>query len=144
MTIKICAKCKQPKDAEADFSWSLRGIKRHSRCKKCNAEERADYYERNKEKELAYKYQRQKDRRDIARRLVTDYLRSHPCEMCGESDILVLTFHHVHGEKKMDISQMVNQGYSPDPMREEMEKCIVLCFNCHMRAEKKRRGTNYD
>jgi deoxycytidylate deaminase len=143
MNTKICTKCGEEKDAEANFSWSIRGIKRHSRCKSCHAEERADYYARNKDKELEYKYERQKDRKEIARRIVTEYLKSHPCESCRETDILVLTFHHVHGTKKMDISQMVNQGYSPDAMREEMGKCIILCFNCHMRAEKEKRGTKY-
>jgi hypothetical protein len=77
-------------------------------------------------------------------------LRSQPCvgidpEGCPyrETDPFVLTFHHVRGTKKMDISQMVNQGYSLPAMQEEIEKCIVLCFNCHMRSEKQRRGTKY-
>jgi hypothetical protein len=81
---------------------------------------------------------------------VTEYLRSQPCvgidpEGCPyrETDPFVLTFHHVRGTKKMDISQMVNQGYSLPAMQEEIEKCIVLCFNCHMRSEKQRRGTKY-
>jgi hypothetical protein len=143
MTIKICTKCKEPKDADADFSWSIRGIKRHSRCKSCHAEERADYYARNKEKELEYKYDRQKERRDEGRKYVWEYLSTHPCQDCGEYDPLVLTFDHVRGNKKMNISQMINQGYVLDVLKEEIDKCEVVCNNCHLRREKKRRGTKY-
>src|SRR5688500_13734850 len=139
MTTKISSKCHEEYNI-SHFSWSLKGIKRHA---KCRSGERIAYYNEHKEEELAYKYERQKERKEVARRFVTDYLRTHPCESCGVSDILVLTFHHVKGTKKMDISQMVNQGYSPDAMREEIGKCIVLCFNCHMRAEKEKRGTKY-
>jgi len=150
MTTKICSKCGEEYDI-SHFSWSIKGVKRHAKCLKCRSEERIAYYQEHKEEELAYKYERQKERRDVARRFVTDYLRTHPCEgilpngeRCRESDIYVLTFHHVRGAKKMDISQMVNQGYSIEVLQAEISKTIVLCFNCHMREEKQRRGTRYD
>ena len=143
MTTKICTKCGLEKDAEADFSWSLRGIKRHSRCKSCHSKERTDYYARNKEKELEYKYDRQKERRDEARKYVWEYLRTHPCVDCHETDPLVLTFDHVRGTKKMNVSQMINQGYVLEVLQAEIEKCEVRCMNCHMRVEKRRRGTIY-
>src|SRR5215216_1115071 len=124
MTTKVCSKCRKEYDI-SHFSWSIKGIKRHAKCLKCRSEERIAYYQEHKEEELAYKYERQKERRDVARRFVTAYLMTHPCETCGESDIYVLTFHHVQGTKKMDVSQMVNQGYSLDAMRDEIGKCIV-------------------
>jgi hypothetical protein len=71
-----------------------------------------DYYERNKEKELAYKWDRQVKKREEARLYVFTYLSEHPCQDCGENDPLVLTFDHVRGTKKTNVSQMVNQGYS--------------------------------
>jgi hypothetical protein len=102
-----------------------------------------DYYRRNKEKELKYKSERQVGKREEARRFVFDYLSSHPCVDCSESDPMVLTFDHVKGNKKMDISQMVNQGYRLGAIETEISKCEVRCANCHMRIEKKRRGTIY-
>jgi hypothetical protein len=143
MKSKICTKCGKEKDAEADFSWSLRGIKRHSRCKSCHAEERADYYARNKEKELAYKYERQLDRKEIARKFIWEKLSNSVCKDCGEYDPMVLTFDHVRGVKKMDISQMINQGYSLELLHAEIDKCEIRCFNCHMRKEKAKRKTKY-
>ncbi len=142
MITRTCTKCGEEKDIE-QFGWSIRGVKRHSRCNKCRNEERSEYYKRHKEHELEYKYDRQARKREEARRYVFDYLRNHPCVDCGESDPMVLTFDHVIGNKKMDISQMVNQGYSLGVLQEEIAKCEIRCANCHMRIEKKRRGTVY-
>lgn len=73
--------------------------------------------------------------RSIAQEFVNQYLRSHPCELCGETDIRVLTFDHYLGVKKMNIGDLVTQGYSINTIKEEINKCAVLCFNCHMRSE---------
>jgi len=142
MTTKICSKCHEEYDI-SHFSWSIKGIKRHAKCLSCRSEERIDYYQRHKEEELKYKYERQVNKRDEARQYVFAYLSERVCMDCGEYDPLVLTFDHVRGKKKMSISQMVNQGYSLEALQEEIEKCEVVCFNCHMRREKTRRGTKY-
>ena len=142
MTTRICTKCGEEKDI-AEFSWSIRGVKRHSRCKKCHAAEHMDYYERNKEKVMEYKWDRQVRKRDEARTYVTEYLRTHPCVDCGETDPMVLTFDHVRGKKRMNIAELVNRGYLIEVIQAEIEKCEVRCANCHLRIEKKRRGTNY-
>lgn len=140
--MKVCKKCGLSKD-ESEFSWSIRGVKRHSACNRCRTEERMNYYRRNKEKELKYKAERQITKREEARRFVYTYLCNHPCADCGETDPFVLTFDHVTGTKKMNISQMVNQGYSLDAIQKEISLCVVRCANCHMRIEKQRRGTIY-
>ena len=142
MPTKICTKCGKEKDL-SEFSWSIRGIKRHSRCKNCRSEERSDYYERHKEAELEYKWNRQQRKREEARAFVEEYKRGHPCMDCGITDTLVLSFDHVRGKKKMDISQMVNQGYSLALIQTEIDKCEVVCLNCHYKREKVRRGTKY-
>jgi hypothetical protein len=140
--MKTCSKCGQLKN-DSEYTWSIRGIKKHSACNTCRTEERMDYYQRNKDKELKYKAERQVSKREEARRFVTDYLRNHPCVDCGNPDPMVLTFDHVTGNKKMNISQMVNQGYSLEALQREMSLCVVRCANCHMRIEKERRGTRY-
>ena len=140
--MRTCSKCGQSKK-DNEFSWSIGGLKKHSRCNSCRAEERMEYYERNKAKELKYKASRQIEKRETARKFVVHYLTTHPCIDCGETDPMVLTFDHVKGSKKMNVSQMVNQGYSLQAITAEIEKCEVRCANCHMRVEKQRRGTVY-
>jgi hypothetical protein len=142
MTDKACSQCGDVYD-ESQYPWSIRGVKRHSKCPKCRSIERIDYYNRHKEEELAYKYERQKERRDEARKYVWSYLSTHPCVDCNETDPIVLSFDHVRGTKKMNLSQMVNQGYSIEVIQTEINKCQVRCMNCHMREEKRRRGTVY-
>jgi hypothetical protein len=131
MTTKVCTGCGLPKDAEADFSWSIRGIKRHPRCKTCRNEERLERYHRNPQPELDYKWDRQKRMREQARAFIDEYKRNHPCTDCGKTDIRLLQFDHVRGVKKKAISDMVNLGYTIEAIQEELRKCEVRCIECH-------------
>jgi hypothetical protein len=45
----------------------------------------------------------------------------------------------VRGTKKGNISDMVNNGWSRETIMVEIQKCDVVCFNCHMRRERSRR-----
>jgi len=98
-----------------------------------------DYYSRNKDKELAYKWDRQLKKREEARQFVEAYKSTHPCVDCGNSDSEALTFDHVRGIKKTTIANMVNLGYSIEAIQDEINKCDVRCWTCHMKIEKKRR-----
>lgn len=143
MDQRRCSKCRQWKDVD-EFPWKNKMLGwRHSTCKDCRNEAHADYYRRTRETRLEYKYQRQVDKREEARQYVFGFLSENVCTDCGESDPLVLTFDHVRGRKKMNVSQMVNQGYSIKAIQKEIAKCDVRCANCHMRKEKVRRGTAY-
>jgi hypothetical protein len=62
---------------------------------------------------------------------VWDYLKQHPCR-CGESDPVVLEFHHADG-KQGAISDMARCAFGIDRIKQEMLKCTVLCANCHRR-----------
>lgn len=137
--MKVCSKCHLPKD-DSEYTWSIRGIKKHSSCNQCRNKERMEYYERNKEKELKYKWNRQLSKREEARLFVEEYKKSNPCIDCGATDIDSLTFDHVRGIKKMTIANMVNLGYSIQAIQNEINKCEVRCWTCHMRIEKKRRS----
>jgi hypothetical protein len=143
MTTRVCTKCGLEKDLESNFSWSIHGIKRHSSCNECRNKERLERYHRNPGPELDYKGERQRRKREEARAFVFAYLSEKVCADCGEYDPLVLTFDHVRGKKKDNISQMVNQGYTIEAIQEELSKCDVVCSNCHLWREKNRRGTKY-
>jgi len=54
------------------------------------------------------------------------------CSKCGYSDHPVaLHFHHLEPVKKHGtISVLVKKG-SLDRIKQEMEKCEILCANCH-------------
>jgi hypothetical protein len=80
------------------------------------------------------KSQNRKNRRKTVfrnRRHVDNYKREHPCHICGETNSCCLSFHHNNGEKTGNISDMVSRGYGLKRIKEEIEKCDVLCLNCH-------------
>lgn len=70
-----------------------------------------------------------------------EYLRSHPCVDCGESDPVVLEFDHRDGtDKTREVGIMANNGCSIAKLEAETEKCDVRCANCHRRRTHKQRG----
>jgi hypothetical protein len=54
------------------------------------------------------------------------------CPNCGEGHSSALCFHHLpEYEKKFNISQFRNAGVTEEELQEEINKCIVICSNCH-------------
>jgi len=62
-----------------------------------------------------------------------EYLSSHPCVDCGQSDPLVLDYDHITGTKARDVSQMIQAPVKWQKIAEEIKKCAVRCANCHRR-----------
>ena len=63
--------------------------------------------------------------------LVWNYLRAHPCTICGDTDPVVLKFDHI-GNKAHDVGWLVPKSCTVR-LKAEIEKCRVLCANCHRR-----------
>ena len=59
--------------------------------------------------------------------------------MCGEKDIACLDFHHINN-KVRDVSSLI-KNENLNKVKLEIEKCIVLCSNCHRKLHYKQ---NYD
>lgn len=65
---------------------------------------------------------------------VWSYLESHPCVQCDESDPEVLEFDHLEeGSKFKNVSVLSCSAYSLRTLVAEINKCQVLCANCHRR-----------
>ena len=69
---------------------------------------------------------------------LTEYLRTHPCVDCGETDRDVLDFDHVRGVKLFGIATVMRKGYSLESLISEVAKCEVRCANCHRKVTRKR------
>ncbi len=138
--MRKCYKCNLEKDEE-EFSWRWKqlGI-RDDYCKSCRKEYNKAYFNGSaKERHLRQVRERKQAAREFARDYVFNYLASHPCESCGESDIRVLEFHHV-GDKEATISKMVGEGFSAERIQKELDKTTVLCANCHRKLTVDERG----
>ena len=72
-----------------------------------------------------------KDNKKRNRDFIKNYLKTHPCIDCGNSDIRVLEFDHVRGIKSGNISHSIRNNWSIDKIKEEIKKCEVRCCNCN-------------
>ena len=137
--MKRCQKCHIEKDEE-EFSWRWKALgKRDDICKACRKVYNKEYFNGPaKERHLQQVNERKQHAREFAREYVLNYLATHPCvgpdgKGCpyDETDPVVLEFHHVRGEKDHTISHMVSEGLSVERIQRELDKCQVLCANCH-------------
>jgi hypothetical protein len=89
------------------------------------------YYQRNKEHLL--KKQAEKNRRfaESRRKWLVEY-KNLECVRCGESHPATLTFHHRDSsDKTFEIGNALTLGVSLKRLIAEIEKCDVICANCH-------------
>ena len=101
-------------------------------CKTCQNKRQSNWYQNNKEKHrLTVKEYKATTKIEIYEK-IRDYLLEHPCVKCGEDDLIVLEFDHL-GDKIENISDMVSQGTNWNKIYAEIQKCQVLCANCHKR-----------
>ena len=72
------------------------------------------------------------ERKSKYRELVRQYKASKGCKMCGYDDERALVLHHKNPkEKTLEVSNMISRAYSHKFIFKEVEKCDVLCQNCH-------------
>lgn len=84
------------------------------------------WYIRNKERIL--KNQRIRKRERFA--WIADIKRQRGCDMCGEREPCCLNYHHIRNKIK-NISILVSEIASKERILKEIEKCQLLCSNCH-------------
>jgi hypothetical protein len=66
------------------------------------------------------------------RKWLDDIKGNKKCSKCKEDKFYILDFHHLDSdEKEKTISRAVSCGYGKKRIQEEINKCIVLCRNCH-------------
>ena len=96
-------------------------------CKECKRDADQRNYLKNPERKYRENY---KHKQDIRLR-VYNYLASHPCVDCGESDPMFLEFDHVKGEKLYNIGDLKHQTRAWNLIKKEIAKCVARCVKCH-------------
>lgn len=83
------------------------------------------------------RYIKQRKKKVILREKLKDYLKDKTCIECGISDWRVFEFDHQR-DKKYDIGTMMALGtYKWETVLKEIEKCDIVCGNCHRRRTAK-------
>ena len=98
-------------------------------CKKCSYKNRRKHKDENSRKEANKERYKQK-RRDLKDRIVRE--RGGKCEKCGgEYPSYVYDFHHIDPLTKSHNPAVFFRNNTIDKLYEELEKCIMVCANCH-------------
>jgi hypothetical protein len=136
--LRRCSRCGEFKDSE-EFSWRnvVRG-RRDTYCRPCRAAYKQEHYAKNRSRYIANAAAR--NARELRRRTqyLLAFLGEHPCVDCGETDPIVLEFDHLD-TKRFNISTGIRDRAWADVLA-EMEKCEVVCANCHRRRSARRGG----
>ena len=94
------------------------------RCKKCLVE--YDYQKRHRIKEQLVEYKGGK------------------CEICGYNKCLnALDFHHRNPEEKEYALNTANYNKSFEKLKKEVDKCILVCANCHREIHEEERDKEF-
>lgn len=126
MSMKKCTKYAINKDFYEFNKRSLSKDGLSAQCKECNKENLKSHYELNK----IYYRDKAKKYKDAFKYFINTYKEDIGCSICGEKRHWVLDFHHTDDNKEFSISKLVNiQSYTK--LKNEINKCIVVCSNCH-------------
>jgi hypothetical protein len=136
---KICSTCKKNQKAS-----QFRRIKGYlvSPCHTCRREYQRQWAAQNPAKVKAAAEKWKKNHQEYLRlaarnrRLKTlEYARFRQglkCLKCGEDHPACIDFHHRDpATKEFNISQGWRWGYPLERLKKEIEKCDILCSNCH-------------
>lgn len=127
--MKKCTKCEIEKIEEEFGIQSSSSDRRNSWCKSCVRERSKQWYKKNFETSKKKSSKRAQDRRNW----IVEIKQQLECIKCGENHISCLDFHHVDPTKKeFGIANAINKlNIEKKEILKEIEKCIVLCSNCH-------------
>ncbi len=90
--------------------------------------------------------ERQKLNRARLKKLVDDIKLSQGCSICGyKKNPTALHYHHREpDEKEHEISWMVRKGRAFSAIQKEMNKCDLVCANCHHEITYPYKGHEHD
>lgn len=123
------------------FNFKYRALgQRDPACRECHRAYNRSHYVRNRTVYIANARRNSAAYRRANIAALMDYLASHPCVDCGESDPMVLEFDHRNqGTKRLAVSLMI-RDYSWEQIAREIALCDVRCANCHRRRTARQLG----
>lgn len=139
--LRYCKKCDSHKPLTKEY-WHKRSSRKDGwefYCKECVKKTTLANYNKNKE---AWNKTTRKNKK-LQRQRINEYKDSLSCSKCGESRNWLLDFHHQDpSQKDFQISQGERFGW--EKVKNEIEKCIPLCSNCHRDFHYQEKKNNID
>lgn len=133
--MKKCTKCETTKN-ESEFPFN--GGRLRSQCKTCVAEKSRQWRLEHPHHATEYmreyvkkNYAQMKSRMDAKRKEIAEWKQVRGCTVCGETEPWVLDMHHIDPAGK---ETNLAQSATLKTFLKEVEKCILLCSNCHRKV----------
>lgn len=129
--IRVCIDCKEKKQCRFNSTFNIHGKPEYRpRCDDCNKIKEKEWQKKGRE---GISFSRKINNRKRKEKCV-QYLGG-KCNKCGYNKCnRALTFHHKDRQlKEYSIGQIMD--YSWEIRKKELDKCELLCFNCHMEEE---------
>lgn len=130
--MKTCSKCKANKN-ESEFNIKLKdGQNLQPHCRECSNKNSRLYYQQNKEHHKTIVAARKITNKGLLRDTIIT-AKDKPCADCGvKYPHFVMDFdHRIRNDKSYTISQMPTRNISLATLLSEIDKCDVVCANCH-------------
>lgn len=125
--MKKCTRCKKRKGLSQFYKRVTSSDGYGSRCKTCHKKFTDRWFTRNKTKRLFQIKVRNERLREQAANLKTE----RGCLCCPEKDSVCLDWHHLDPKvKEGHVTDMITHN-SWKAVLQELEKCVVVCRNCH-------------
>jgi hypothetical protein len=135
---RLCGRCRRPKPI-AEFAWHRKAKgQRDNYCRPCRAAYKQEHYAAHRERYVANAARRKHALIAERTAYLIEFFRERPCVDCGETDPLVLEFDHI-GQENFSISVGI-RGHKWQSVLDEIERCEVVCANCHRRRTAIRAG----
>lgn len=127
MQKKYCSRCSKEKDLSLFNKKSTSNDGLQPFCKDCNKAYHKEHYKLNKTNYIT-KSRIQRGKNKIA---WDEFKATLSCKICGEDHPACLEFHHKNpDEKEFNLGQAYFR-YGKEKIKIELEKCDILCANCH-------------
>lgn len=130
MKTKLCTKCDTTKPIDEFSKSAARGTQLY--CKLCCQQRDKEHYHNNTLRKKQIREYAKKTRREVS--LYIESLKQVGCSMCPEKEPCCMDFHHLEN-KSFTIGEAKN-SYSLESIKREIEKCIIVCSNCHRKIHK--------
>ncbi len=132
--MKYCPKCNTPKEL-SQFYKRKTGPKAgttYEKCKQCMKERGKTYYRQNIDHLKKLTMMRTRKGVAIKRQFLIKY-KDKPCMDCGKKyPPYVMDLDHRDPKDKInDVAAMVHWNFSIEKIKKEIDKCDIVCANCH-------------
>ncbi len=138
--MKTCPNCNLSKENSEFYLRKKDSNLLSSWCKECEKSAWKKWYSENKEKRIKYCIDFNKKNRKSKIEWLNE-IKNKPCKDCGQKyNPWVMEYDHIDSSnKEANVSTLLKHNCSKKKILKEIEKCELVCANCHREREWQRR-----